>query len=47
MVLKEWMKQIDPPPSWMDIIKAVKDAGHSLLARTLRDKYLPNTNIIA
>ncbi|MCG8626867.1 MAG: death domain-containing protein, partial [Proteobacteria bacterium] len=27
-VLKEWLKQIDPPPSWVAIIKAVKDAGY-------------------
>ena len=41
-VLKEWLKQIDPPPSWETIIKAVKDAGYRPLARTLREKYLPN-----
>ena len=40
-VLKEWLKQIDPPPSWVAIIKAVKDAGYKPLARTLREKYLP------
>ena len=43
-VLKEWLKQIDPPPSWVAIIKAVKDTGYRPLARTLRDKYLPNTS---
>ena len=42
-MLKEWMKQVDPPPSWSTIIKAVKDCGYQLLARTLRDKYLPDT----
>ena len=41
-VLKEWLKRIDPPPSWVAIIKAVKDAGYRPLARTLREKYLPN-----
>ncbi len=43
-MLKEWMKQVDPPPSWLAIIKAVKDCGYNLLARTLRDKYLPSTS---
>ena len=45
-MLKEWMKQVNPPPSWSAIIKAVKDAGYSSLARTLREKYLPNTSNI-
>ena len=43
-VLKEWMKQVDPPPSWLAIIKAVKDCGYCALARTLRKKYLPDTS---
>ena len=38
-MLKEWMKQVDPPPSWSAIIKAVKDCGYRSLARTLTDKY--------
>ena len=38
-MLKEWLKQIDPPPSWVAIIKAVKDAGYKPLARRLREKY--------
>ena len=38
-VLKEWLKRIDPPPSWVAIIEAVKDAGYRPLARTLREKY--------
>ena len=38
-VLKEWMKQVDPPPSWSASVKAVKDAGNSLLARKLQEKY--------
>ena len=42
-MLKEWMKQIDPSPSWSAIIKAVKDCGYRPLARTLRNKYLPVT----
>ena len=41
--LKEWMKQVDPPPSWSAIIKAVKDCGYHPLARILRNKYLPDT----
>ena len=43
-VLKEWMKQVEPPPSWSAIIKAVKDCGYRPLARTLREKYLPDTS---
>ena len=43
-MLKEWMKQVDPPPSWLAIIKAVKDCGYRPLARTLREKYLPDTS---
>lgn len=44
VMLKEWMKQVDPPPSWSAIIEAVKDCGYSLLARTLRNKHLSDTN---
>ena len=40
VMLKEWMKRVDPSPSWLAIIEAVKDCGYSLLARTLRNKYL-------
>ena len=43
-MLKEWMKQVDPPPSWSVIIKAIKDCGYRPLARTLREKYLSNSN---
>ena len=42
-MLKEWMKQVDPPPTWSAIIKAVKDCGYRPLARTLRGKYLSDT----
>lgn len=42
-MLKEWMKQVDPPPSWSAIIKAVKDCGYRPLARTLKEKYLLST----
>lgn len=38
-MLKEWMKQVDPLPTWSAIIKAVKDCGYSILARELRRKY--------
>ena len=38
-VLKEWLKRIDPPPSWVAIIKAVEDAGYRPLATILRKKY--------
>lgn len=39
-MLKEWMKQVDPPPTWSAIITAVRDCGEPLLARTLSRKYL-------
>ena len=40
VVLKEWLKQVDPPPLWSAIIDAIKDCGYNLLARKLRSKYL-------
>ena len=41
-VLKEWMKQINPPPSWLTIISAIeKFQNFRSLAQTLKRKYLP------
>ena len=41
-MLKEWMKQVDPPPSWSVIISAMENIpGHNSLVQTLRNKYLP------
>ena len=41
-VLKEWMKQINPPPSWLTIISAIeKFPDYCSLTQSLRRKYLP------
>ena len=41
-VLKEWMKQINPPPSWLMIISAIENfPDYRSLTQTLRRKYLP------
>ena len=41
-MLKEWMKQVDPPPSWSAIISAIENIpGYNSLAQTLRNRYLP------
>ena len=41
-MLKEWMKQVNPPPSWSAIISAIENIpGCNSLAQTLRNKYLP------
>lgn len=41
-MLKEWIKQVNPPPSWSAIISAVENIpGYNSLAQTLRNKYLP------
>ena len=40
-MLKVWMKQIEPSPSWAAIITAIKSSGYHILARQLKRKYLP------
>ena len=41
-MLNEWMKQVNPPPSWSDIISAIENIpGYNSLAQSLRNKYLP------
>ena len=40
-MLKEWMKQVEPPPSWPAIITAIKTCGYRSLARKLKRIYLP------
>lgn len=40
-VLNEWMKQTNPPPSWLVIISAIeKISEYHSLTQTLRRKYL-------
>ena len=39
-MLKEWLKQqVDPPPSWGNIIDAVERLGDMQLGRELRQQY--------
>ena len=38
-MLKLWLKQINPPPSWSAIINAIKVLEHKPLAEELRKKY--------
>ena len=41
-MLQEWMKQVDPPPSWSVIINAIENIpGCDSLAQTLRNEHLP------
>lgn len=40
-MLKEWMKQVEPPPSWPGIITAIKNCGYRSLAQKLKRIYLP------
>lgn len=40
-MLKEWMKQVEPPPSWPAIITAIKNCGYRQLAFKLKRIYLP------
>ena len=39
-MLKHWLKQVDPPPTWAAIIDAIHTLGHESLASDLRQKYL-------
>ena len=39
-MLKEWLKQqVDPPPSWANIVDAVESLEDMQLGRELREKY--------
>lgn len=40
-MLKEWIKQVEPPPSWLAIITAIKNCGYRPLAHKLKRIYLP------
>ena len=39
-MLKEWLKQqVDPPPSWANIVDAVGSLGYKQLGSELKEKY--------
>lgn len=38
-MLRIWLKQVDPPPSWSDIVDALDNLGNKELATKLRSKY--------
>ena len=38
-MLKLWLKQIEPPPTWSAIIDAIRILQHESLAEVLRKKY--------
>jgi hypothetical protein len=38
-MLKLWLKQVEPPPTWSAIIEAIRILQHESLARELRRKY--------
>ena len=39
-MLKEWMKQLEPPPSWRAIVTAIEFCSYHHLARKLKREYL-------
>ena len=38
-VLRIWLKQVNPPPTWAAIIESVEYLGEMQLGRELREKY--------
>lgn len=45
-VLRMWLKQVNPPPTWAAIIDFVEFLGEKQLGRELREKYsLPQTEM--
>ena len=38
-MLKLWLNQVEPPPTWSAIIDAIDTLQHKLLAEELRKKY--------
>lgn len=45
--LMEWLKQqVDPAPSWLDIIDALDKIGHHPLAWQLRRKYAEYSGVV-
>lgn len=43
-MLKIWLKQVNPPPTWSAIIEAIDNLGYESLAKNLKDKYVYNTS---
>lgn len=44
-MLEEWLQQqVDPSPSWADVVNAVKSLGDNQLEKELREKYLSWVN---
>ena len=39
-MLKIWLKQIKPPPSWTAVVEALEDLGDEELASHLRETYV-------
>ena len=38
-MLRIWLKKVDPPPSWNDIIEALECLGKEKLSKELKGKY--------
>ena len=39
-MLKHWLKQVDPPPTWAAIIDAIDSLGYKSLAHHLSEMYV-------
>ena len=39
-MIKLWLRQVHPRPSWSAMIEAIEILGHELLAQNLREKFL-------
>ena len=39
-LLRKWLSQVDPSPSWVSIIDAVEGIGDENLARNLKGKHI-------
>ena len=38
-MLRIWLKKVDPPPSWNDIIEALECLGEERLSQELKERY--------
>ena len=38
-MLRMWLSQVDPPPSWTAIVEALDNLGHKDIAQHIRTKY--------
>ena len=38
-MLRMWLSQIDPPPSWLAIVEALDNLGHKDIAQRIKTKY--------